>query len=616
MYSANQYVGQQVCVRCHPDKVGQQRQTAHAHALAPAPKGSPGQWAFGAGTKAITYVSQADHDSYIEHGLSYYPARKAMGVTPGHTSSDDRRYRTFDPLATALRCFRCHSTGPLNLGSGHQIEPSELGVTCESCHGMGGDHAERGGAILNPKRLSAVELNEFCGTCHRKAEDISDWSNSWNVRHQPAYLSQSACFRKSNGGLSCLTCHDPHTPPTRVASDYGKRCAHCHQSVQHRVALAGRSCIECHMPQVPTNAQLKFTNHWIGVYSTGNPLAPVRQPAKLPPMPVANLRRSLIPPADPSGFRPLYEQVLAENERRFGASSSQVARSASDLGLFLKSLGEYGPALAPLRQAMEIDHNNRDKALPSDQENLALDLGALDRNDEAFQLLQAAAQGQNPDVAARSLSILATLDPANSEAYYRKAIEAQERASGKDDTRVAVLLNNLALTLRAKGDEHSVEPLLRRALAIQEAKFGPSHPSVASTLNNLGSLLQSTGRLNEAERSERRALRIFEQKLGPQTAELATTCSNLADLLWTKHAVAEALLLYKRALAVDESVYGPDHPEVAADLTNQAMLLKETGQRAAAEQLLNRALAIYEKHFGRTSQQAVQARENLEGLAR
>jgi len=35
------------------------------------------------------------------------------GLTPGHTDSSDARYRIFDPEATTLKGFRCHSTGPL-----------------------------------------------------------------------------------------------------------------------------------------------------------------------------------------------------------------------------------------------------------------------------------------------------------------------------------------------------------------------------------------------------------------------------------------------------------------------------------------------------------------------
>ena len=611
---AGQYVGHQACQGCHLSQFNEQSHTGHAHALASLPKGRVGQWAFGAGAKAITYVSQLNEDTYVEHGQSFYTERKSMGITPGHVNNDDRLYRTFEPVATALRCFRCHSTGPLKLGTGKRIEPSETGVHCESCHGPGESHIKQSGAkgaIFNPKQLSAAELNEFCGTCHRKAGDISDWSNSWNVRHEPAYLSQSACFRKS-GEMTCLSCHNPHAPLIRASQQYDTRCSGCHAGVRHRVAVSSRACVDCHMPQVPTNAGLKFTNHWIGIYRRENPLVPLRRPGKtLPPVTIASLRGKIIPPADPSTLQTLYEQVLAEQENQLGSRHRQVARAAADLGLFLQSIGEFERAVPALEKTLEIDTANEDPAVAADEGNLASVLAALNRPNDEIRLLQLASRRRDPAVAARTLARMAALDPVNAETYYRQALTNEEAASGKEHPRVAVLLNNLALALRQKNDNLAAEPLLRRAAAIQQKAFGANSPAVASTLNNIGSLLQSTGRIIEAEQAERNALRIFEQKLGPETAELATTCTNLADLLWTKDVKAGAEPLYRRALAIDESIYGTDHPEVAADLGNLGLLLRELGQSAAAELLLQRALAIYEKHLGPASPQAVQMREHL-----
>src|SRR5262249_59663025 len=94
----------------------------------------------------------------------------------------------------------------------------------------GAAHVRSGGGaqtIQNPKRLSAGELNLFCGACHRKppeAGEETDWSNAWNIRHEPDYLSHAACFRKSNGALSCLTCHEPHAPVNESAGAYYKSC--------------------------------------------------------------------------------------------------------------------------------------------------------------------------------------------------------------------------------------------------------------------------------------------------------------------------------------------------------------------------------------------------------
>ncbi len=615
-----QYAGSQACKTCHAARFETQSKTGHAHALSLAPSGSPGQWAFGAGGQATTYVSQIDSQGYLEHGLSYYSATKSMALTPGHTTADGLKYRTFDPVASVLRCFRCHSTGPMQLGPGASIQPSEPGVHCESCHGEGAAHVQSGGrrgTIFNPKSLAAADLNVFCGTCHRKPPEPgqeSNWSKAWNVRHEPDYLSHAACFRNSAGALSCLTCHDPHGPLQNTKAEYDKRCASCHHAPRHRVAVAARACVDCHMPSVAASPRLRFTNHWIGIYENSAKLLPSRQTAKSLP-PLRQTAGRMPAPADPASFRPLFERALADREKQWGAKDSKVARSAADLGLFLESLGDFSAAEQPLRRALAIDQENAqgnaDPLVAADQENLGALLASMRKGGEAVELFRQAAQGPDAEIAARSLAAMAAIDGDNAESYYRAALEAEETAVGKNHPRVAILLDDLALALRERDDNKNAEPLLRRALAIQEKALGPDHPAAASTLNNLGSLLQSTGRLAESERLERRALRIFEEKLGPQSMELATTCNNLADVLWTKGDRASAAGFYRRALAIDESVYGPEDPEVAADLTNLGGLLKESGQASAAATCLRRAAAIYEKAFGPNSPQAVSARGRL-----
>jgi hypothetical protein len=614
-----QYVGSQACRPCHFHQFEEQSRSEHAHAMALAPPDSPGHWGFGAGLKAITYVSQVSTEWYLEHGLTYYAATKSMALTPGHSNAEGMRYRTFDPGASILRCFRCHSTGPLHLGANWSVEPSELGVHCESCHGPGGAHvASRGkaGSIQNPGRLKAGELNVFCGTCHRKPPEQgeeTDWSNSWNTRYQPKYLSHSVCFRKGNGALSCLTCHDPHSPLRRTATEYDKRCSTCHTTVRHRSEIAGRACVDCHMPQVATSRQLSFTNHWIGIYARGSGLIPRSSAVKdLLPLRLATaVSTQVFSPADPVTLKPLFEKALVEREKQFGPNSPEVARSASDLGLFLETLKDPAAAVGPLNTAVTIDQVHSDPELSVDQEHLAIVLLEAGKREEAYNLFRSAAQGSNAAVSARCLTELAILDAPNAVGYYRLALQQEERASGEEDPRVAIVLNDLGLSLRQKNDNRGAEPLFRRALAIQEKSLGPNHTAVASTLNNLGSLLESLGQLDEAERLERRALRIFEEKLGPESMELAITCTNLADVMWTKHDRPAAASLYRRAVSIDASVYGPEDPEVAMDLTNLGLLLKEAGESAAASVLLHRALAIYEKTFGPRSPEALKLREKL-----
>ena len=616
-----QYVGSQSCQPCHPGEFAAQAMSEHAHALAPAKPGSPGEWAFGAGRKAITYVHHKDDETYVERAASYYASTKSMGVTPGHKAGVDLDYPTFHPTTSAVRCFRCHSTGQPTLSAGFAIQPAEYGIRCEACHGPGAAHIAAGGGsatIRNPKRLNAVEMNAFCGTCHRKPPEAGvdgDWTDPWNVRHQPASLSQAACFRKSGGTLSCLTCHDPHAPLATSAKAYDQRCVGCHQDVRHRTATTGSACVTCHMPEVQEPApEVHFTNHWIGIYAKGNSLVPVSQPDRsLPPLsfpPTAEGK--FVPPNAPSSLLPLFTQAVSERENALGAWDAKVARSLKAQGLFLKTIGDLQAAAAPLGRALEIDRRNNDPDQFAVEEFLAQTFELAGNRRQAFELFQQAAAGADLQVAARSYASLAPLDAARASDYYAKAITAQEKISGADHPRVALLLNRLAQALEEKQNFGESEALLRRALAIQRKALGPS-PDTATTLINLGSLLQNVQRAQEAERLEREAIGILEQKR-PQSVELAAAYTNLADLLSPRKDFAPAVALLRRAIAIDEAIYGTDNSEVAVDLTNLGELLKGHGQDAAARTALDRALAIYEKRFGPQSPQAQNVRESLRHL--
>jgi Cytochrome c554 and c-prime len=278
--TAGDYAGSRVCGECHAVEARQQSAGAHVRSLARSVPPQPGEWAFGAGEQAITFVSRLDAETYLEEGRSWYRRTNSYAPTPGAASRAGTRYRIFDPDAGILRCFACHSTGPLSLAADQAIETHETGVRCEACHGPAAAHVRDPARVrpFNPGRLSAVQLNGFCGNCHRMpagADETPDLRNPWNVRHQPLLLAASACFRESKGALSCITCHSPHEPVQRKLAAYDAACARCHASPRHTRPVAGQACAGCHMPAIKPQPQLEFANHRIAVYTTGDPLSPV-----------------------------------------------------------------------------------------------------------------------------------------------------------------------------------------------------------------------------------------------------------------------------------------------------------------------------------------------------
>src|SRR5262249_14950854 len=152
---------------------------------------------------------------------------------------------------------------------------------------------------------------------------------------------------------------------------------------------------------------------------------------------------------------------------------------------------------------------------------------------------------------------LAKLEPGRAVMYYERAIQAEEKASGKDHPRVAALLSNLALRREEEQDFRSAENLLRRVLAIQEKSIGRNHYQTAATMSNLGVLLAIRGELRNAEAVEREAVNILEEKR-PRSVELAGAYYNLGKVLEAGGERVPAAGNMRKSIGVNEVLYGAD----------------------------------------------------------
>src|SRR6187402_1451976 len=101
--------------------------------------------------------------------------------------------------------------------------------------------------------------------------------------------------------------------------------------------------------------------------------------------------------------------------------------------MFLRSLGDTAGALEALSEAV------RTRGAAADLENLAKMFGELRRDGEAKALFQQAAQSADPEVAARSWSVLAAMEPARAREYFSKAL-----AISKSKDFQVMVMNNLA----------------------------------------------------------------------------------------------------------------------------------------------------------------------------
>lgn len=263
------------------------------------------EYVIGSGENGMSFaVRRGDH--LFQAPLSFYAHTGKWDLSPGFEQADLGFNR---PLYDA--CITCHAGRPQAVPDRDGLYKSppflELGIGCENCHGPGELHvAERakGGkqtpddSIVNPARLPARLAEDICLKCHQGGDARAllpgkDYSNfrpgtplldtvavvalplspaNTDLLDHHVSMQLSACYRKSGGKLSCLTCHDPHQQPVPAGARayFRSRCFSCHTDQSCTLPLPSRAkqgdnCIACHMPKrnVQQIAHSALTNHRI-----------------------------------------------------------------------------------------------------------------------------------------------------------------------------------------------------------------------------------------------------------------------------------------------------------------------------------------------------------------
>ncbi|QIZ75767.1 multiheme c-type cytochrome [Ferrimonas lipolytica] len=227
----------------------------------------------------------------------------------GSLASKERR-ETFDQFNHhENRCAVCHMTGfeveswkeypklgrsadNTNIWSG-----AEFGIGCEKCHGPGSKHikSRNKADIVHPESMMDDSGSAECDQCHQSGHSINYNNGFWselpiefdannpegkghhwtpgegkldeyyvaNVRKKWAgteYFQQGKSYtmqlmdtKHFENGMTCKTCHDPHTQQTRKPAN--DMCLECHDDGKTTKAHQGgahvqvsANCIDCHMP--------------------------------------------------------------------------------------------------------------------------------------------------------------------------------------------------------------------------------------------------------------------------------------------------------------------------------------------------------------------------------
>jgi Cytochrome c554 and c-prime len=255
----------------------------------------PIRWNFGAG--AQTWMLEREGHRY-ESTVSFYPAITGLDFTTG--DEDLKPHNLEEAVGREIGnnetkvCFGCHATDTVSNGV-VKFDSLRPGVRCEHCHADSNLHLSDSlngdfqSAPPDLRKLSAEEISNFCGQCHRTWETVvrNHWRGELTVRFQPYRLANSKCFDGGDPRISCIACHDPHVDVVRQDSTYDEKCLACH-SPQHANApissapanltqpkvcpTAKSDCVNCHMPKVKLpNGHLTFTDHQIRIVKAGEP---------------------------------------------------------------------------------------------------------------------------------------------------------------------------------------------------------------------------------------------------------------------------------------------------------------------------------------------------------
>ena len=177
------------------------------------------------------------------------------------------------------------------------------------------------------------------------------------------------------------------------------------------------------------------------------------------------------------------------------------------------------------------------------------------------------------------------------ENYGREALRVVEHYFGPDDLRTAAPLNNLGLFLLSSGKFAEAEHVFERALSVRRAKPGARHPMAAYTLTSLGSLYLAMGRPTEAAGVFREALVIREDALGSRHPEPATMMNELATACHALGDRDEAMTAFTEEEAICRRL--GRHEDVAISLFNQAdTLLRGLDDPAAARVQLAEGMRV------------------------
>jgi tetratricopeptide (TPR) repeat protein/predicted Ser/Thr protein kinase len=176
--------------------------------------------------------------------------------------------------------------------------------------------------------------------------------------------------------------------------------------------------------------------------------------------------------------------------------------------------------------------------------------------------------------------------------HYERALRLREAQLGKDDARVAEVLQLLAICTGSLGKLDAAKVLYERTLRIREAALGPEHPEVAATLNTLGIDASDRGDFDGALALYQRALDIRVKALGPTHSRVGHVLTNMAGVYLSKGDAERAVTTIEQSIEVEATSMGAEHPSLAEPWSLACEAHATLGHEKESIAACERALAI------------------------
>jgi tetratricopeptide (TPR) repeat protein len=523
----------------------------------------------------ITYDCMFCHNGYPEIPAGGTPAGKIPSGEIPSGGDGPRSAPVFLRVPEGIDCQRCHGDGEKHVALARGQGVPRQGARVEEIRA----------AIVNPSRLTPGRQMEVCMQCHLEttssplpasivryergpfsyqpgeplADFILHFDHATGTGHDDKFeitgsayrLRQSECFRKSNGALTCTTCHNPHDTlrGEEAARHYTSVCRQCHAAALDGLVKAGAhttsvDCTGCHMPKRRTDdvVHAVMTDHLIQRRKPARDLLAPLAERKVD----ANPYRGEVMPYYPlpPATRPRDElylaiaQVTQQSNLIAGIARLQAALEKYhperaeyylQLGDALSSAGRFAEAVPVYEEALR-----REPRSAAALERLALCLSSLKQYSRAQSTLKQALD-LSPN-AAEWVELGAVRLPKGD---IQGAIAAFEKAMELDPEMPDAYNAAGAIWFEA-GDTARGEAALRNAIRLQ--------PNYAQAHSNLGNLLSASDRFEEARYHFEAALRFKQNYNGARY--------NYALALLKAHRLDEAQTQVEAILRTDPNSAG------------------------------------------------------------